>query len=129
MSKIRSITLNVEGKSSEHLKKLLELALFDLQETEKSTGFKTAGDCLPVNMSGDMGSYTLEYKLGSHALITAQAELVAQGYQKTDVSDKCVEENYAVFVHDDKPPVRLYFESVQIGEHDIEDHAKNGTDF
>lgn len=124
MSKTRSITLNAEGKSSEHLKKLLELALFDLQETEKSTGYKTAGDCLPVSMSGDMGSYTLEYKLGSHALTTAQAELVAQGYQKTDVSDKGAED-YAVFEHDDKPPVRLYLESVQIGEHDIEDHAKN----
>jgi hypothetical protein len=81
-----------------------------------------------MQMSGDMGSYTLEYKLGSHALVAAQADLIAQGYRKTDVTEWRTE-NYSVFEHDDKPPVRLYLDSVQIGEHDIEEHEKNGSFF
>lgn len=38
MSKIHSLTINVEGKSAEHLKKLLELALFELQELQQQSG-------------------------------------------------------------------------------------------
>lgn len=128
MSKIHSLTINVEGKSAEHLKKLLELALFELQELQQQSGRKRDGDSLPLQMSGDMGSYTLEYKLGSHALVAAQADLIAQGYRKTDVTEWRTD-NYSVFEHDDKPPVRLYLESVRVDEHDVEDHEKNNFSF
>ncbi|RON08511.1 hypothetical protein BK659_14065 [Pseudomonas brassicacearum] len=128
MSKIHSLTINVEGKSAEHLKKLLELALFELQELQQQSGRKRDGDSLPLQMSGDMGSYTLEYKLGSHALVAAQADLIAQGYRKTDVTEWRTD-NYSVFEHDDKPPVRLYLESVRVEEHDVEEHEKNNFSF
>ncbi|MBC8784419.1 MULTISPECIES: hypothetical protein [Pseudomonas] len=128
MSKIHSLTINVEGKSAEHLKKLLELALFELQELQQQSGRKRDGDSLPLQMSGDMGSYTLEYKLGSHALVAAQADLIAQGYRKTDVTEWRTD-NYSVFEHDDKPPVRLYLESVRVDEHDVEEHEKNNFSF
>lgn len=128
MSKIHSLTINVEGKSAEHLKKLLELALFELQELQQQSGRKRDGDSLPLQMSGGMGSYTLEYKLGSHALVAAQADLIAQGYRKTDVTEWRTD-NYSVFEHDDKPPVRLYLESVRVDEHDVEDHEKNNFSF
>ena len=128
MSKIHSLTINVEGKSAEHLKKLLELALFELQELQQQSGRKRDGDSLPLHMSGDMGSYTLEYKLGSHALVAAQADLIAQGYRKTDVTEWRTD-NYSVFEHDDKPPVRLYLESVRVDEHDVEEHEKNNFSF
>jgi hypothetical protein len=128
MSKIHSLTINVEGKSAEHLKKLLELALFELQELQQQSGGKRDGDSLPLQMSGDMGSYTLEYKLGSHALVAAQADLIAQGYRKTDVTEWKTD-NYSVFEHDDKPPVRLYLESVRVDEHDVEEHEKNNFSF
>ncbi|SDT41165.1 hypothetical protein SAMN05216598_5556 [Pseudomonas asplenii] len=123
MSTIHSLTINVEGKSAEHLKKLLELALFELQELQQRSWRKSDGDSVPLKMSGDMGCYTLEYKLGSHALVAAQADLVAQGYRKTDVTEWRTE-NYSVFEHDDKPPVRLYLESVRVDEHDVEEHEK-----
>lgn len=128
MSTIHSLTINVEGKSAEHLRKLLELALFELQELQQRTWRKRDGDSLPLQMSGDMGSYTLEYKLGSHALVAAQADLIAQGYRKTDVTE-WETENYSVFEHDDKPAVRLYLESVRVGEHDAEEHEKNNFSF
>ncbi|XSS65207.1 hypothetical protein ACP9OK_09590 [Pseudomonas sp. B11] len=128
MSKIHSLTINVEGKSAEHLKKLLELALFELQELQQQSGRKRDGDSLPLQMSGNMGSYTLEYKLGSHALVAAQADLIAQGYRKTDVTEWRTD-NYSVFEHDDKPPVRLYLESVRVDEHDVEEHEKNNFSF
>ncbi|MBN2976827.1 hypothetical protein D3C77_398110 [compost metagenome] len=128
MSKIHSLTINVEGKSAEHLKKLLELALFELQELQQQSGRKRDGDSLPLQMSGDMGSYTLEYKLGSHALVAAQADLIAQGYRKTDVTEWRTD-NYSVFEHDDKPPVRLYLESVRVDEHDVQEHEKNNFSF
>lgn len=128
MSMIHSLTINVEGKSAEHLKKLLELALFELQELQQRTRRKREGDTLPLQMSGDMGSYTLEYKLGSHALVAAQADLIAQGYQKIDTTEWRTE-NYSVFEHDDKPPVRLYLESIRVEEHDVEEHEKNNVTF
>ncbi|MFK3606643.1 hypothetical protein A7D21_00610 [Pseudomonas sp. AP19] len=128
MSKIHSLTINVEGKSAEHLKKLLELALFELQELQQQSWRKRDGDSLPLQMSGDMGCYVLEYKLGSHALVAAQADLIAKGYRKTDVTEWRTE-NYSVFEHDHKPPVRLYLETVRVDEHDVEEHEKNNFSF
>lgn len=128
MSKIHSLTINVEGKSAEHLKKLLELALFEFEELQQQSWRKRDGDSLALQMSGDMGNYTLEYKLGSHALVAAQADLIAQGYRKTDVTEWRTE-NFSVFEHDDKPPVRLYLDSVRVDEHDIEEHEKNSFTF
>ncbi|MBI6671334.1 hypothetical protein YA0637_07215 [Pseudomonas syringae] len=128
MSNVHSLTINVEGKSAEHLKKLLELALFELQELQKRSWRKRDGDSLTLQMSGDMGCYTLEYKLGSHTLVAAQADLIAQGYRKTYVTEWRTE-NYSVFEHDDKPPVRLYLESVRVDEHDVEEHEKNNVSF
>nr|WP_314529272.1 hypothetical protein [uncultured Pseudomonas sp.] len=128
MSMIHALTINVEGKSAEHLRKLLELALFELQELQQNTRRKCEGDILPLQMSGNMGSYTLEYKLGSHALVAAQADLIAQGYRKTDTTEWRTE-NYSVFEHDDRAPIRLYLESIRVDEHDIEEHEKNNISF
>lgn len=53
-----SLTINVEVKTSEHLKKLLELALFELDGIYAKNWFKNEGYTIRLRMSGDMG-YTL----------------------------------------------------------------------
>lgn len=128
MSVIHSLTINVEGKSAAHLKKLLELALFELEELQESSWHKHEGDCLPLQMSGDLGSYRLEYKLGSQALIDAQAELIASGYRRTEVTD-FRSNNYSVFEHDEKLPMRLYLKTALVVEHDVAEHEAGNIPF
>jgi hypothetical protein len=65
-------------------------------------------------------------KVGTHALVTAHEDLVAKGYKRTNTytweADK-----YGVYEHSELPPVRLYLDTVEAGEHDLEEHEKNVT--
>lgn len=66
MSRPRALTITVEAKSDEHLRKLLELALFDLGKLQEDVAwYRGEGESVPMSMTGDMGCYRLEYKLGS----------------------------------------------------------------
>ncbi|WP_149087301.1 hypothetical protein [Pseudomonas prosekii] len=124
MSYSRALTITVEGKSDEHLRKLLELALFDLDKLQTETWDRPEGESIPLCMAGDMGSYKLEYKLGSHALISAHERLTEQGYKRIETTEWKTD-NYSVYEHSTQPSLRLYLSSAQVGEHDLEDHEEN----
>lgn len=128
MSYSRTLTITVEGKSDEHLRKLLELALFDLGKLQADTWNRPEGESIPLCMAGDMGSYRLEYKLGSHALIAAHERLIEQGYKWIETTD-WKNDNYSVYEHSTLPPLRLYLNSAQTREHDLEDHEDNCIPF
>lgn len=73
-------------------------------------------------MTGDIGCYRLEYKLGSQVLIVAaHEELVEQGYRKVETTELKTD-NYGIYEHTEKPPLRLYLSFAETGEHDAEEH-------
>lgn len=129
MSKVRALTITVEAKSDEHLRKLLELALFDLGKLQEGAArYRGEGESVPASMAGGMGCYRLEYKLGSHALIDAHEELVGQGYRKVEATEWKTD-TYSVYEHAEKVTLRLYFSSAETTEHDVEEHEANNIPF
>lgn len=54
-----------------------------------------------------------------------QSELIATGYVRGDDVMLLSENNYSVFEHEEKPPVRLYWASGELTDHDVEDHRRN----
>ncbi|WP_122276053.1 hypothetical protein [Pseudomonas syringae group genomosp. 3] len=135
MSKLRALTITVEAKSGEHLRKLLELALFDLDKLQEDDIWyrgegegEGEGESVTASMAGDMGCYRLEYKLGSHAFIAAHEELIEQGYRKVETT-KWKTENYSVYEHSEKASKRLYLGSAETGEHDVEEHEESSIRF
>ena len=123
MDKSRVLTITVEGKSGEHLQKLLELALFDLSKMQEEVWHLPPGASIPLEMAGDMGRYRLDYKLGSQELIAAHEDLIGQGYRWVE-SSEWKPEDYSVYEHDTKPAMRLYLSSAKTEEHDLEDHNR-----
>ena len=81
-----------------------------------------------MSMTGDMGCYRLEYKLGSHALIDAHEELVGQGYRKVEANEWKTD-TYSIYEHAEKVTLRLYFGSAETTEHDVEEHEANNIPF
>ncbi|MBI6799154.1 hypothetical protein [Pseudomonas syringae] len=129
MNKPRALTITVEAKSDEHLRKLLELALFDLNKLQEDVAWRRdEGESIPTSMTGGMGCYRLEYKLGSHALIAAHEELVEQGYRKVETTEWKTD-NYSIYDHTEKAPLRLYLSSAETREHDAEEHEENNIRF
>jgi hypothetical protein len=129
MSKLRALTITVEAKSDEHLRKLLELALFDLDKLqEDDTWYRGEGESVSASMTGDMGCYQLEYKLGSHAFIAAHEELIEQGYRKVETTNWRTD-NYSVYEHLEKASKRLYLSSAETGEHNAEEHEESSIRF
>lgn len=129
MSKLRALTITVEAKSGEHLRKLLELALFDLDKLQEDDAwYRGEGESVPASMAGDMGFYRLEYKLGSHALIAAHQELVEQGYRKVETTEWRTD-NYSVYEHSEKAQLRLYLGSAETREHDADEHEEASIRF
>lgn len=124
----RALTITLEAKSDEHLKKLLELALFDLDKVQQAAWNLAEGDSVPASMAGDMGSYHLEYKLGTHELVAAHGKLLEQGYRKVE-STEWETENYSWFDHPDKAPMRVYQDSAETVEHDAEEHMRRKMRF
>lgn len=129
MSKLRALTIEIEAKSDEHLRKLLEMALFDLDKLQKDVAWlRDEGEAVPTSMAGDMGCYQLEYKLGSHALIAAHKELVEQGYRKVETTEWKTD-NYSVYEHTEKASLRLYLSSAETAEHDADEHEQSSIRF
>lgn len=124
MSNPRALTLNIEAVSDEHLRKLLELALFDLSKINESSRSVEEGDSLLLSMDGDMGGYKLEYKLGTHALIEQHQKLLDRGYQRVETTELRTE-NYSLYEHVSEPALRLYLTSAQITNHDPIEHEEN----
>lgn len=72
-------------------------------------------------MKGDMGSYQLEYKVGTHELIAEHQKPIEEGYTligKTEWETR----NYNVYEHPEKHPIRLYHLSAEAVEHDVQEH-------
>ncbi|YCH22952.1 hypothetical protein M1D96_05435 [Pseudomonas sp. D1-3] len=124
MSNPRALTLNIEAISDEHLRKLLELALFDLDKLREKAWVEEEGESLPLSMAGDMGRYSLEYKFGTHELIAEHQKLIEQGYRRVETSSWKTD-NYSLYEHSEKEPVRLYLTSALVTSHDAEEHEKN----
>ena len=120
----RALTISVEAQSEEHLKKLLELALFELDKVGEDSRSMLGGSTIPLNMEGTMGHYSLQYKLGSHELIQAQEKLIEHGYVRVEGANWIYQE-YSVFTHPSEQAVRLYFSSAEVIEHDEEEHQAN----
>jgi hypothetical protein len=123
MNKARALTITVEGKSDEHLQKLLKLALFDLSKMREEAWCRPAGASIPLEMAGDMGGYSLRYTRGSQELGAAHESLIGQGYRWVETTEWKVED-YSVYEHEEKPAVRLYLESARTEEHDPADHNR-----
>lgn len=128
MSNPRSLTITIEAISDEHLRKLLELAIFDLSKIQENTWDMKEGASIPLTMTGDMGNYRLEYQLGSHEFIAAHRNLIEQGYSLVETTDWKTN-GYSVYQHAENPPLRLYLTSAQIGEHDADEHQNNNIPF
>ena len=79
-------------------------------------------------MAGDMGHYVVDYKIGTHAASAAHEDLVAKGYKRTETT-KWGTNNYSVYEHSELPPLRLYLNTAETGEHDLEDHEDNSMRF
>lgn len=124
MSNPRALTLNIEAVSDEHLRKLLELALFDLSKINEGCRPEEEGDSLLLSMDGDMGGYKLEYKLGTHALIDQHQKLIERGYRRVETTELRTD-NYSFYEHATEPPLRLYLASAQITSHDPIEHEEN----
>lgn len=129
MSQPRALTITVEGKSDEHLRKLLELALFDLDQLQQEDAWhRGEGESVSASMAGDMGHYVVDYKIGTHAAAAAHEDLVAKGYKRTETT-KWGTNNYSVYEHSELPPLRLYLNTAETGEHDLENHEDNSMRF
>lgn len=128
MSQPRSLTITVEAISEEHMRKLLELALFELSKVYENTWDMAEGESVPLAMAGDMGSYKLEYQLGSYGFIAAHKNLIEQGYS-LDPSTHWITKDYNLYRHAEKPPLRLYLNSGLAGEHSVEVHSESDTSF
>ncbi|WP_410481723.1 hypothetical protein ACJ70E_08770 [Pseudomonas plecoglossicida] len=128
MGNPRSLTITVEAKSDEHLRKLLDLAVFDLSKMHENLRAEAEGGSIPLTMAGDMGSYRLDYHLGSHAFIAAHRNLIEQGYSLVETTDWKTDD-YSLYQHAENPPLRLYLNSALIGEHDAEEHQDGNIPF
>lgn len=117
----RALTITLEAKSNEHLRKLLELALFDLDKVRENAWPLPPGSSVPASMTGDMGSYQLEYKVGTHALIAEHQRLLEEGYTLIGETE-WEARNYSVYDHPEKHPIRLYHLSAEAVEHDVQEH-------
>ncbi|WP_236185692.1 hypothetical protein [Pseudomonas juntendi] len=120
----RALTVSLEAESVEHLRKLLELALFDLDKVIEKSGDREEGESVPIAMAGDMGSYKIVYKLGSHAAVDAHAGLLEQGYERRE-SARWTGRGYNVYRHAEQAAVRLYIDDGRITEHDEAEHEAN----
>ncbi|KAF4558701.1 hypothetical protein HBJ16_003770 [Pseudomonas sp. CES] len=121
MEKHRALTFSLEAESAEHLRKLLELALFDLDKLMEKSKEREEGESVPAAMTGDMGSYQMVYKLGSHAVVDAHASLLEQGYKCTE-SARWTGQPYNVYEHSERAAVRLYFDDGRVTDHDAAEH-------
>lgn len=129
MSQPRALTITVEGKSDEHLRKLLELALFDLDQLQQEDAWhRGEGESVSASMAGDMGHYVVDYKIGTHAVAAAHEDLVAKGYKRTETT-KWGTNKYSVYEHSELPPLRLNLNNAETGEHDLEEHEENTIRF
>ncbi|MEW5547090.1 hypothetical protein [Pseudomonas soli] len=128
MSNPRSLTITVEAKSDEHLRKLLELAIFDLSQMHEAIRGAEEGESIPSTMEGDMGHYRLDYRLGTHTFIAAHRGLTDQGYSFVETTDWKTED-YNLYRHDEHPPVRLYLNSAQVTDHNPDDHQEGRIPF
>lgn len=129
MSQPRALTITVEGKSDEHLRKLLELALFDLDQLQQEDAWhRGEGESVSASMAGDMGHYVVDYKIGTHAVAAAHEDLVAKGYRRTETT-KWGTNKYSVYEHSELPALRLYLNTAEMGEHDLEEHEENSIRF
>lgn len=120
----RALTLSIEAESDEHLRKLLELALFDLDKVIEKSRDREEGESVPFAMAGDMGSYQVEYKLGAHAAVAAHTSLLEQGYERRE-SATWTGQQYNVYGHAEQAAVRLYLDDGRITGHDEAEHEAN----
>ena len=128
MEKHRALTLSLEAESADHLRKLLELALFDLDKLIAKSSEREEGAVVPVAMAGDMGNYQIVYKLGSHAVTAAHSSLLEQGYWCSE-SANWTGQLYSVYEHGEQAAVRLYLDDARVTEHDTAEHEASSFRF
>lgn len=128
MENQRALTISLEAESTDHLRKLLELALFDLDKLIEKSRDREEGAVVPVAMAGDIGNYQIVYKLGSHAVVAAHASLLEQGYWCSEPAN-WTGERYSVYEHAAQTTVRLYLDEARITDHDEAEHEANSIRF
>ncbi|WP_182375322.1 hypothetical protein [Pseudomonas putida] len=117
----RTLTLVVEAESDVHLQKLLEMALFELRESQKDGKdfFEELGSTKRFEAEGTMGGYKLDYTYGSAELVTVRNKLISDGYELTHRAG--VFNNDAVYTHQDGKSVKLLnVNTLGIKDHDPE---------
>ncbi|MDD0843370.1 hypothetical protein [Pseudomonas sp. Gutcm_11s] len=121
MDKPRSLNLSIRSGSSEQLRKLLELALYELDRAvhgNSSLAWAAAeGEVISGAVEGTMGSYRFDYLLGTPELVECRKQLLDDGFKLATVRDLSFD--YDLYEHpESKQKKRLYFDPVEIKDHE-----------
>jgi hypothetical protein len=120
-SDARTLTLVIEAESDVHLHQLLEMALFELRESQKDAKdfFEELGSTKRFETQGTMGGYKLDYTYGGEELVTVRNQLISEGYELTHRAG--VFNKDAVYTHQGGKSVKLLnVNTLEIKDHDPE---------
>lgn len=116
----RSLNLNIQASSQEQLKKLLDLAISELERAfagKDLTWSYPEGSVVNSEVSGTMGSFCLEYMLGSPALVECRNQLLQDGYQRNESAAFSLAD-YDVYEHAETgDKKRLYHKTAEVKDH------------
>lgn len=116
----RSLSLNIQAGSQDQLKKLLDLAISELERVfagKNLTWSHPEGSVVNSEMSGTMGSFQLDYMLGSQELVERRNQLLQDGYQLNETSAFGLED-YDVYEHvETGDKKRLYPKTAELKDH------------
>lgn len=119
MDRPRALTLSVQANSAEQLRKLLELAIYELDRATGGSSKAWAaheGEVVTGEVMGTMGSYRFDYMLGSPAFIELRNKLLEDGYQEVATFGL---EDYDLYQHPQtKHCLRLYFNPAELRDHE-----------
>lgn len=120
-SEARTLTLVVEAKSDVHLHHLLEMALFELRESQKDANdfCEELGSTKQFETEGTMGGYKLDYTYGGAELVAVRNQLVSEGYELTHRAS--VFNKDALYTHSNGKSAKLLnVNTLEIKNHDPE---------
>ncbi|GLK91600.1 hypothetical protein [Pseudomonas turukhanskensis] len=115
----RMFTLAVEAESDEHLTKLIEMALFELRESQKDAKhfFEEHGSTLRFETEGTMGGYKLDYTFGGAELVVVRNQLVSDGFKLEHRAGTFSTD--ALYIHKDGKSAKLLnVDTLEIKDHD-----------
>jgi hypothetical protein len=119
MDRPRALTLSIQANNAEQLRKLLELALYELDcaigESSKTWAARE-GEVVAGEVTGTMGRYRFDYMLGSPAFVECRKKLLEEGYQEEATFGL---DDYDLYRHPETGHgLRLYFNPAEVRDHE-----------